>query len=110
MSRALNSQALLDGRAYQRSGSDAGEPGNQRNMPMKTDFIYVTVRQSRAMFISMLLAMWGAAAFVANAANILWQGGTDSYTNVADWVGGVVPTGTNNAVNDNGTNNAVLIN
>ncbi len=77
---------------------------------MKTDFIYVTDRKSRAMFISMLLAMWGAAAFVANAANILWQGGTDSYTNVADWVGGVVPTGTNNAVNDNGTNNAVLIN
>src|ERR1017187_3544774 len=46
----------------------------------------------------------------AKAGDIHWNDGTASYTNAADWVGGVVPGFTDNAINDNGTNNKVQIN
>ena len=44
------------------------------------------------------------------ATDIEWQGGTASYTNAADWVGGLVPGSGDNAINSNGTNNVVQIN
>lgn len=46
----------------------------------------------------------------AQAANLNWQGGTASYNTPADWVGGVVPGPSDNAINDNTTNNVVEIN
>jgi fibronectin-binding autotransporter adhesin len=53
------------------------------------------------------LALWPVAT---RAADIHWQGPTASYTNAADWVGGVLPGAGDNAINDNGTGNAVQIN
>jgi autotransporter-associated beta strand protein len=53
------------------------------------------------------LALWPVAT---RAADIHWQGPTASYTNAADWVGGVLPGSGDNAINDNGTGNAVQIN
>src|SRR5579862_9087135 len=50
------------------------------------------------------------AITIAADAQIEWQGGTASYTNAADWIGGVVPGATNNADNSNGTNNVLQIN
>jgi autotransporter-associated beta strand protein len=53
------------------------------------------------------------AALLPNAvlaADINWSGGSASYTNAANWVGGVVPGSTDNAINDNGSGNAVQIN
>ena len=53
------------------------------------------------------LALWPVAM---RAADIRWQGPTASYTNTADWIGGVLPGSRDNAINDNGTGNAVQIN
>jgi autotransporter-associated beta strand protein len=39
-----------------------------------------------------------------------WSGGAASYTNAANWTGGVVPGTADVAINNNGTNNAVQIN
>ncbi|MGC3959939.1 MAG: autotransporter-associated beta strand repeat-containing protein [Verrucomicrobiota bacterium] len=39
-----------------------------------------------------------------------WSGGTASYTNAANWTGGVVPGVADKAINDNGAGNAVQIN
>jgi autotransporter-associated beta strand protein len=50
-----------------------------------------------------------AAVSMTHAADIFWSGATADYTNAADWVGGVVPGATDNAINDNGTNHAVQI-
>lgn len=44
------------------------------------------------------------------AADRFWNAGTASYTNAANWTGGVVPGSLDNAINDNGTNNVVQIN
>lgn len=47
---------------------------------------------------------------MAQAADINWSGGTASYTNVANWTGGVVPVAGDNAINDTGLANLVQIN
>jgi len=46
----------------------------------------------------------------SQAANINWTGPTASYTNAANWDGGVVPGAADNAINTNGLGNAVQIN
>src|SRR5262245_47599601 len=56
---------------------------------------------------AMLISLW---SLVANAADISWTDGTASYTNAANWTGGVVPGTADNAINDNGSNNVVQIN
>jgi autotransporter-associated beta strand protein/T5SS/PEP-CTERM-associated repeat protein len=55
-------------------------------------------------------ALIGTTAWAAAAADINWTAGTDSYTNTANWTGGLVPGVNDNAINDNGSNNAVQIN
>ncbi|HWD92603.1 MAG TPA: autotransporter-associated beta strand repeat-containing protein [Verrucomicrobiae bacterium] len=50
-----------------------------------------------------------AAVSMAQATDIFWTGGTADYTNAADWTGGVVPGGSDSAINDHGLNNAVQI-
>jgi len=60
------------------------------------------------------LALMAAGAalvnFSAHGADRSWNGGTASYTNAANWTGGIVPGVADNAINDNGTNNVVQIN
>ena len=46
----------------------------------------------------------------SSAANIYWTGPTASYTNAANWSGGVVPGTADNAINTNGLANRVQIN
>ena len=65
---------------------------------------------SYSQLTALALAAIASFATSANASNITWAGGTASYTNAADWNGGVVPGLADNAINDNGSNNAVLIN
>lgn len=50
------------------------------------------------------------ANFSAVALDRTWSGGAASYTNAANWTGGVVPGSADVAINNNGTNNAVQIN
>jgi autotransporter-associated beta strand protein len=50
------------------------------------------------------------SSFVAQAADIFWTGGTASYTNAANWTGGIVPGASDNAINTNGLGNVVQIN
>jgi autotransporter-associated beta strand protein len=62
---------------------------------------------STALAVGVLISV---SSLVANAADIHWVDGTASYTNAADWSPAVVPGATDNAINDNGSNNAVQIN
>jgi len=59
-----------------------------------------------------MLAVTALAGLVleSRATDIQWQGGTASYTIAADWVGGVVPGSSDNAINDQGANTVVEIN
>src|SRR5215469_15351128 len=66
-----------------------------------------TAHHMKKKFISALIVM--AAVSMTQAANISWIGGTADYTNAADWAGGIVPGAFDNAINDNGTNNAVRV-
>ncbi len=79
---------------------------------MKSSIISKTARIRHLLEINAVV--WATiAAFPApsaNAADIQWQGPTASYTNAADWVGGVLPGAGDNAINDHGTANAVQIN
>jgi len=50
------------------------------------------------------------ASLSALAVDRTWNGGAASYTNAANWSGGVVPGAADLAINNNGTNNAVQIN
>lgn len=61
---------------------------------------------------ALALVAAGAALvnFSARGADRNWTGGTASYTNAANWTGGIVPGTLDNAINDNGTNNVVQIN
>ena len=80
---------------------------------MKTSIIKSIISQLERLFkIGVLtLPVWVLLlAFSAKAGDIKWQGGTASYTNAPDWVGGVVPGLLDNAINDNTTNNVVQIN
>jgi len=79
---------------------------------MKTSIISISSKVSRIPKVgaSTLATLVVLLAFAAKAADIQWQGGTASYTNAADWVGGMVPGTNDNAINDNGTNNKVQIN
>src|ERR1035437_10072671 len=58
---------------------------------------------------ALTLALLAASTLVTRAADRFWSGGTASYTNAAAW-GGTVPRSSDNAINDNGTNNVVQIN
>src|ERR1035437_2153947 len=58
---------------------------------------------------ALTLALLAASTLVTRAADRFWSGGTASYTNAAAW-GGTVPGSSDNAINDNGTNNVVQIN
>ena len=49
------------------------------------------------------------ANFTASAVDRTWSGATASYTNTT-WTGGIVPVAADNAINNNGSNNVVLIN
>src|SRR5882757_9073656 len=60
----------------------------------------------RTLNLITVVALVAAAA----KADVEWQGPTASYTNAADWVGGVVPGATNNVDNANGTNNILQLN
>jgi len=63
--------------------------------------------------IKPLLAVAASSALAlcgAQAADRSWTGGTASYTNAANWTGGVVPGPADVAINNNGTNNVVQIN
>ncbi|MEY2428085.1 MAG: hypothetical protein QOJ40_970, partial [Verrucomicrobiota bacterium] len=79
---------------------------------MKTPIISTTSKIQRFLEVIALVsaALLAFPALTAKAADIHWQGPTASYTNIADWVGGVVPGFADNAINDNGSNNAVQIN
>ena len=55
------------------------------------------------------MALLAASTLVTRAADRFWSGGTASYTNAAAW-SGTVPGSSDNAINDNGTNNVVQIN
>jgi len=55
------------------------------------------------------LALLAASKISSLATDITWIGGTAEYTNTVDWTGGVVPGVSDNAINDNGTNNVVQI-
>ena len=57
------------------------------------------------------LATGGALALcgTAQATDRSWSGGTASYTNAANWTGGIVPGAGDNTINDNGSNNVVLL-
>jgi autotransporter-associated beta strand protein/T5SS/PEP-CTERM-associated repeat protein len=55
--------------------------------------------------VALTLANLSALALDRN-----WSGGPASYTNAANWTGGVVPGTADLAINNNGTNNAVQIN
>ncbi len=57
-----------------------------------------------------LVSLLSLSALVAKAADIFWTDGTASYTNAANWAGGVVPGSADNAINTNGTGNIVQIN
>jgi len=63
---------------------------------------------AKAILALAALAVWPAA--MTEAADIQWTDGTASYTNAANWTGGIVPGATDNAINDNGTGNVVQIN
>jgi autotransporter-associated beta strand protein len=78
---------------------------------MKTSIVSIAFKFGRAEKFGALtfIALAVLPAFIAKG-DIEWQGGTASYTNAADWVGGIVPGATNNADNSNGTNNVVQIN
>lgn len=54
------------------------------------------------------LALWRVGE--TRAADIFWTGATASYTNAANWAGGVVPGAADNAINTNGLANVVQIN
>jgi autotransporter-associated beta strand protein len=59
-----------------------------------------------------LICALNQEAISTSELNVEWIGGTADYDTPTDWRGGTVPDATNfqNAVNDNGTNNAVEIN
>ena len=46
---------------------------------------------------------------ISQAADRQWSGGTASYNTPAGWTGGVVPNGGDNAINNSGAGNTVLI-
>src|SRR5437016_657441 len=79
---------------------------------MKTLILSKTSMLRRFLETNALVLATAAAfpALTSKAANISWQGPTASYTNSADWVGGVVPGFADNAINDNGSNNAAQVN
>ena len=91
---------------------DAGQ--NNPTLQMKTPKYMTTAKLGRLVQIKILTL---AAALILPAATGLaqtyWQGpnpGSADYTNAADWVGGVVPTGGSaNPDNDNGSNSVILI-
>ncbi len=58
----------------------------------------------------LMLALLAASKITTSAADISWNGATASYTNAADWSGGLVPGGSDKAINNNTTNNVVQIN
>jgi hypothetical protein len=63
---------------------------------------------------SLTLAALVLVPVAATFADSFWIGGTSTFNNPASWDTGVVPTArpgaTQNANNDNGSNNVVLIN
>ena len=69
----------------------------------------ITLSLSTSVALAALLLVPAATAF----ADSLWIGGTGTFNNPASWDSGVVPTAgpaaTQNANNDSGTNNVVLI-
>jgi len=75
---------------------------------MKIQQTPIPVRISKACVL--LLASLVFSQTRTQAADIRWTGGTDEYTNPAAWTGGVVPGTLDNAINDNTSNNVVLIN
>jgi autotransporter-associated beta strand protein len=77
---------------------------NQMHIPIS---LRVVLLSKAGLAFSLALAL---SPFTGRTADIQWQGGTASYTNTADWVGGSVPGSGDNAINDNGTNNVVQIN
>jgi autotransporter-associated beta strand protein/T5SS/PEP-CTERM-associated repeat protein len=58
----------------------------------------------------LVAAAMALASFSAAAVDRTWSGATASYTNAANWTGGVVPGTADVAINNNGSNNAVQIN
>ena len=78
-----------------------------RTTPTTPQLSHSHIPKNRALILATTALL---TAFTVKAANIEWQGGTASYTNAADWVGGVVPGSTDTAINDNGSNNVVQIN
>jgi autotransporter-associated beta strand protein len=59
--------------------------------------------------LALMVAAFVGAPDAKAISDIYWDGGTADFNIGTNWVGGVVPTG-NNAENDNGSNNVVLIN
>src|ERR1700722_15952437 len=77
--------------------------------PMKTSSIPNIGPLSKTVVL-LLTTLVALSVSRARAADIEWQGGTASYTNAGDWVGGVVPGPSDNPINSNGTNNVLEIN
>jgi autotransporter-associated beta strand protein len=78
---------------------------------MKTPTKSIGSRAGHIPQISVLsmATLFALTALSTKAADISWQGGTADYNTPANWVGGAVPGGSDNAINDNGTNNVVQI-
>jgi autotransporter-associated beta strand protein len=76
---------------------------------MKTNHVLIQHHLFANAAACLLAALALLSARATQAADIFWTDGTDSYTNAAAW-GGTVPGGGDNAINNNGSNNIVLIN
>jgi autotransporter-associated beta strand protein len=90
---------------------DAGKKQIKQPTEMKTPTKSTGSRAGHIPQISVLsmATLFALTALSTQAADLSWQGGTADYTTAADWVGGVVPGASDNAINDHGTNNVVQI-
>lgn len=75
---------------------------------MKTPIVLKPNRIQKVSFLT--LSLLAASTLAGLSADRSWTGGTASYTNAANWTGSTVPGAVDNAINDNGTGNAVQIN
>lgn len=82
---------------------------DQTNDPMKTSYNSKNPNITHGLKLG-ATTLLSLAAWAAAASNIQWTGGTDSYTNTANWAGGAVPGINDIAINNNGSNNVVQAN